>query len=56
MLNGISDGAGIFAFGSSLSVPGEVDVRSGNAGVIGKICVIGSHLKEEAIAKLFGVN
>ena len=38
-------------------VPGEVDVRCGNrAGVIGKICVIGAHINEEAIAELFGVN
>ena len=37
-------------------VPGEVDVRSGSAGVIGKICVIGAQLKEDAIARLFGVN
>ncbi len=38
-------------------VPGEVDVRCGNkAGVIGKICVIGAHINEEAVAELFGVN
>ena len=37
-------------------VPGEPDVRTGSAAVIGKICVIGANLNEEAIAALFGVN
>lgn len=36
-------------------VPGEIDVRSGCAAVNGRLCVIGSKLKEEAIANLFGV-
>ena len=36
-------------------VPGEVDVRTGPAGVIGRVCVIGSKLKEDEIAALFGV-
>ena len=36
-------------------IPGEVDVRTGAAGVIGRLCVIGSDLKEDAIAALFGV-
>ena len=36
-------------------VPGELNVRMGSAAVIGKLCVIGSQLKEQAIAKLFGV-
>ena len=36
-------------------VPGEGDVRNGSAAVIGRLCVIGSHLKEEALAALFGV-
>ncbi len=35
-------------------IPGEGDVRSGSAGLIGRICVIGSNLKEEAISALFG--
>ena len=35
-------------------VPGESDVREGKADVTGKICVIGSGLKEDALAKLFG--
>ncbi len=35
-------------------VPGESDVREGKADVTGKICVIGSKLKEDALEKLFG--
>ena len=37
-------------------VPGEPDVRTGSAGVIGRLCVIGSALKEDALAALFGVD
>ena len=36
-------------------VPGEVDVRYGTAEVIGRLCVIGSKLDEDAIAALFEV-
>lgn len=36
-------------------VPGEIDVRSGCAAVTGRLCVIGSKLKEAEISKLFGV-
>lgn len=36
-------------------VPGEPDIRTGTADITGRICVIGSKIKEEAIAKLFGV-
>ena len=36
-------------------VPGEADVRTGSADVIGKLCVIGSKLDEAAVAKLFGL-
>ncbi len=36
-------------------VPGEMDIREGCAAVTGRLCVIGSRMKEEAIAKLFGV-
>ena len=36
-------------------VPGEPDVRTGSAGITGRLCVIGSGLKEEEIAALFGV-
>ena len=37
-------------------VPGEGDVRTGAAGVIGRLCVIGSKLHEGALSLLFGVN
>ena len=36
-------------------VPGEPDVRTGSADVIGRLCVIGSELNEEAIARLFSL-
>jgi len=36
-------------------VPEEADVRIGCAGVIGKLCVIGSQLDNDAIAALFGL-
>ncbi|MCQ2427221.1 MAG: GTP-binding protein [Clostridia bacterium] len=37
-------------------VPGEPDVRTGSAGVTGRLCVIGAKLKEDEIADLFGVK
>ena len=36
-------------------VPGEADVRFGSAAVTGRLCVIGSGLKEEALYELFGL-
>ena len=36
-------------------VPEEHDVRTGSAAVIGKLCVIGSQLDEQAVRNLFGV-
>ena len=36
-------------------VPGEADVRQGSAGVIGRLCVIGSGINEDAITQIFGV-
>ena len=36
-------------------VPGEPDVREGNAAIIGRLCVIGSKLNEDALAHLFNV-
>ena len=36
-------------------VPEEADVREGGAAVIGRLCVIGCHLKEENLKKLFNV-
>ena len=37
-------------------VPGVPDVRTGSAETTGRLCVIGSKLNEEAIAKLFCVE
>ncbi|MCR5521888.1 MAG: GTP-binding protein [Lachnospiraceae bacterium] len=34
-------------------VPGQTDVRNGASDVIGKICVIGSDVKEDAVRELF---
>lgn len=36
-------------------VPGEQELRRGAAGITGRLCVIGSGLKEDAIKELFGV-
>ena len=37
-------------------VPGEPDVRRGAADVTGRLCVIGSGIREEKLAELFGVK
>ncbi len=37
-------------------VPGEQDIRYGGSAVIGKLCVIGSKIDEDAICELFGVK
>ncbi len=37
-------------------VPGTPDVRTGCAGVTGRLCVIGAKINEKAIAELFGVE
>ena len=37
-------------------VPGTPDVRSGCAGVTGRLCVIGAKLNTKAVAQLFGVE
>lgn len=37
-------------------VPGESDIRHGSAGVIGRLCVIGSGIQKTALAALFGVE
>ncbi len=34
-------------------VPGQTDIRNGASDVIGKICVIGSEVKEDAVRELF---
>ncbi len=36
-------------------VPGEPDVRTGSPAVIGRLCVIGSKMKEEKLGTLFGI-
>ncbi|MBR0145548.1 MAG: GTP-binding protein [Eubacterium sp.] len=36
-------------------VPGEFEIRDGAADYTGKLCVIGSQLKEEKLASLFGI-
>ncbi len=36
-------------------VPGENNVRTGAADIIGRICVIGADINEDKIAKLFGI-
>ena len=35
--------------------PGEYELRKGAADYTGKLCVIGSNLDEEKIARLFGI-
>ena len=36
-------------------VPDEINIRYGSAGVIGRLCVIGSKINNEKIKELFGV-
>ncbi len=36
-------------------VPGEYEIREGSADYTGKLCVIGSQLKEDKVAELFGL-
>ena len=37
-------------------VPGEIDIRSGDPMLTGRFCVIGAHIKEEALKELFTVE
>ena len=37
-------------------VPGEADIRRGNAAVTGRLCVIGSKLNEQALKELFALD
>ena len=37
-------------------IPGEPDIRYGGAGVIGRLCVIGSKLNKHAISEVLGVE
>lgn len=36
-------------------VPEEHNIRMGSASIIGKLCVIGSKVQEQDLAKMFGV-
>jgi len=36
-------------------VPGEYEIRDGEADYTGRLCVIGSNLDEDKIKELFGV-
>ena len=36
-------------------IPGEIDIREGTPGVIGRLCVIGAGLDNEKIAEIFGI-
>ena len=36
-------------------IPGSIDIRRGNADVIGKLCVIGSNINKDKIKELFKV-
>ncbi len=36
-------------------IPGAVDIRRGTPDIIGKLCVIGSHINEERIKELFNI-
>jgi hypothetical protein len=36
-------------------VPGEYELRKGSTDYTGKLCVIGSQLKEDGLAELFGI-
>ncbi len=37
-------------------VPGESSIRRGAAAVTGRFCVIGSHIREEALKELFKIG
>ena len=52
---GIVDAAGGGQWLHFDHVPGEAEVRRGPAGVTGRLCVIGSELKEDALKALFKV-
>ncbi len=36
-------------------VPGEIDIRRGSAGVIGRVCIIGSEIDEAAVKEIFKI-
>ena len=37
-------------------VPGEIDIRRGSPAVTGRLCVIGAHIKENALKELFNLG
>ena len=37
-------------------IPGEPDIRYGSAGIIGRLCVIGSKLNKDAVSESLGVE
>ena len=37
-------------------VPEEYEIRDGSPDYTGKLCVIGAHLKEDALEELFGIK
>ena len=37
-------------------VPGEMDIRRGQAAVTGRFCVIGAKIKEDALKELFNLG
>ena len=37
-------------------IPGEPDIRYGNAGIIGRLCVIGSKLNKDTVSLALGVE
>ena len=37
-------------------IPGEPDIRYGSAGIIGRLCVIGSQLNKDAVSEMLGVE
>ena len=37
-------------------VPGEIDIRRGSPAVTGRLCVIGAHIKEDALKELFNLG
>ena len=36
-------------------VPGEIQIRRGSPAVTGRFCVIGSHIREDALKELFNI-
>ena len=43
----------VSSYGRTTKSSGEVEIRRGAAGVIGRLCVIGSKIHEDALKALF---